>query len=981
MDFKALLGRCSLAVSVLAGAAVDAAEKLNGPEMWYSWSGGNISREGIVRDIAEISAAGVSGIHLLHCERKIDDVWTNICPVQVHCMDENWMEMISFLGEECRRKGVKLALQNCPGWSQSGGPWVPIEHAMRDIAKAVAVVTGGGKFALPAIPEEYSDKDSDWRDVALMAFPLPAGETQGELKPVKIESEGKMGLERVFKFARPETVRSVEFPPLSLYNLNYPYHAPWITVAVEARADGRWEKVFEGKLPKSNWQDRNFKLPLTVACDEKTSDEWRITMKCDLEIHRNPVPKFYARARQNNWEMKTGRMLRSLMRTPFPEQDASAWIKSSEIIVFSGRDRLELPAGRDWMVMRIGNVNAKKINKPAPPSATGWECDKLDPAGIEAHYAGYVGLLKRGVLKHTLTGMLVDSWECGGQTWTGKMPEYFLEGCGYEITRHLPSLFGMIVDSPAATEKFLTDYRRLVGNLITRNYFKRMAELARADGLRVVYETAFGDIVNGDMLEYWKYSDEPMCEFWSPHVDRIAGHVSSHAFKPVRPCSSAAHVYGRPRVTAEAFTSWGISWRECPRQLKGEADRHFARGVTHLAINNYLHFPSADSPAPGRVTGPNGSPITYKQPWWRAMRDFTGYFRLCEEKLESGLPANDVLWYLGDAVDHLPDAYAEFPEGYQFDYLGHDALMTAIECRDGVFVNSLGTKWRVLWVPDDYLMLPDTKAKLDAFAAAGGKVVYGGIGALKAALAGTVKPMVETEPRLGDAPNEDFMWIARDDGGKMRYFVCGGKKGWRGFVKFRAEGPATILDPVTRKRRAWRNGGPIELAADESLFVEFERPVEFGEWTLTLPPESGATGAVRSDIPLSWSSVKEFPRQVRAFSGTGVYETVFTLPEEGGWVLDLGEVETVAEVFVNGESVGRLWSNPYRVDIGALAKRGENTLKIAVSGTQRNKVIYETGLPPEKRTLLMKPTPGYWPKAEDPFDPAGLIGPVRVERK
>ena len=973
-------------ISVLAAAggflltSAGELQKLCGPEMWYSWNGGSVGKPGIVRDIEEISAAGVSGIHLLHCERKVDAEWAGVCPQQIRCMDENWMKMVEFLGQECNRKNVKLTFQNCPGWSQSGGPWVPIEHAMRDIAYASAVVKGGERFDIPAIPDEHADKDGDWRDVACLAFPLPEGEVRGELKPAKVEPKDKMGLVRTFRFAQPETVRSVEFPPLSLYNLNYPYHAPWISVSIEARTTNGWESVFEGKLPKSNWQDRNFKLPLTIACNERTSDEWRITMRNSMPIHRNPMPKFFACARQNNWEMKTGRMLRSLMRVPFPAQNEAAWIKSSEIVVLGKGVPQELPAGRDWMVMRFGNVNSRRVNKPAPPSATGWECDKLDPAGIEAHYAGYIGMLKRGVLKSSLSGMLVDSWEVGGQTWTGKMPEYFRKACGYDITLHLPSLFGMVVDSPAATEKFLTDWRRLNGDLITKNYFKRMAELAHADGLRVVYETAFGDIVNGDMLEFWKYSDEPMCEFWSPHDDRQTGHVCCHAFKPVRPCSSAAHVYGRSRVTAEAFTSWGVTWRENPRQLKGEADRHFARGVTHLAINNYLHAPVAENPPPGRYSGANGSPFTYCNPWWHAMRDFTSYFRLCEEKLESGLPANDVLWYLGDAVDHLPDAYADFPEGFAFDYLGHDALMTAIECRDGVFVNQLGTKWRVLWVPDDYLMLPATKARLDAFAAAGGKVVYGGVDALKKSLAGT-KPMVVTEPRLGDAPNEDLMWIARNDGGKMRYFVCGGKKGWKGFVTFRAEGLATILNPVTLQRRAWRNGGPIELAADESIFVEFEPQVQFGKWKLTLPPESGAAAAAETDRAESWSSLGQFSREVQAFAGTGVYETEFTLPEAGSWVLDLGKVEAVAEVFVNGKKAGKLWSSPYRVDISAFARQGRNTLKIAVSNTQRNKIIYELSLPQEKRTLVMKPIPGYWPKADDPFDPSGIAGPVKIERQ
>jgi hypothetical protein len=200
-------------------------------------------------------------------------------------------------------------------------------------------------------------------------------------------------------------------------------------------------------------------------------------------------------------------------------------------------------------------------------------------------------------------------------------------------------------------------------------------------------------------------------------------------------------------------------------------------------------------------------------------------------------------------------------------------------------------------------------------------------------------------------------------------------------VKFRAEGPATILDPVTLKRRAWRNGGAIELAADESVFVEFEEPVKFGKWTLRLPPESGAERAVETDTAESWSSLAQFPREVQSFAGTGIYETEFTLPEAGEWVLDLGQVEAVAEVFVNGRKVAKLWSSPYRVDISAFARKGKNALKLAVSNTQRNKVIYELSLPPEKRKLIMKPIPGYWPKAEDPFDPSGISGPVKIERR
>ena len=142
-------------LSLCAGAA----EKIVGPEMWYCWLGGNVAKPGITREMEEIAKAGVSGIHMMHCEIKGDTVpWTNICPVQVHCMDANWNDAMSFLGDECRRVGLKLTVQNCPGWSQSGGPWVPIEHAQRDIAAAVSLVRGGGRFALPPIPKANASR-------------------------------------------------------------------------------------------------------------------------------------------------------------------------------------------------------------------------------------------------------------------------------------------------------------------------------------------------------------------------------------------------------------------------------------------------------------------------------------------------------------------------------------------------------------------------------------------------------------------------------------------------------------------------------------------------------------------------------------------------------------------------------------------------------------------------------------------------------
>ena len=953
-------------------------DKLIGPELWYGWGGGNVSKAGIERDIREIAKIGVSGIHMMHCDRPGSEVWTNMCPLPIHCMDENWADAMSFLGDECRKRGVALTVQNCPGWSQSGGPWVPIEHAQRDIAAAVSFVKGGGMFDLPPIPEKNADADSDWRDIALVAFPAPAGEAEGALEPVSME-EREGGDVRIFTFAKPVTIRTIDFPQPNIYSKKYPYHAPWIEATFEARTEKGWETAFKGFLPKSSWRD--YVYSLNVACDEHTAKTWRLTLRHKYPFQRNPLPKFYAFARQTNWEMKSGRVLRSLMRVPYPNQTADAWVKGADIRMFGAGDAHVLPEGRDWVVMRFGNVNSKRVNAPAPKEATGWECDKLDPAGIEACFKGYVGYLNDGPLKGgRLYGMLVDSWECFGQTWTMRMPEYFRDACGYDVMKHLPSLFGYVIGSPDATEKFLYDWRRLVGDLITKNYFGHMAKLAHAAGLRAIYETAFGDIISGDALEYWKYADEPMCEFWSPHVGAETGHVACHAYKPVRPCTSAAHVYGKRRVTAEAFTEWGVSWRETPDNLQRDANRHFARGVTHLAVNGWPHIPAAEAPPPGKPSGYNNTSFSYKQTWWRGMPLFVDYLRLCETLLESGNPANDVLWYLGDAVDHLPDAYSDFPEGYAFDYLNQDALLTRIEWNGSRFVNPEGTQWRVLWVPDMYFMRPETKAKLDALVAAGGRVVYGGLDALRDALAAAARPDVTTEPRLGDAPNEDFMWIARRDGEAYRYFICAGTNGWRGFVTFRASGQASVFDPVTRRHTAWRNGGAVELVPGQSLFIEFTPSPKFGKWRLTLPEGEGASGPVEMDEPQSWSSLPAFSREAQAFSGTAAYETVFTLPDDGEYELDLGAVETIARVIVNGKEAATLWRQPYRCTLAGLVRTGVNALRVEVSNTWRNRIIHDIPLPEEKRRTWIAPTKYYWPTAKDAFDPAGISGPVSLRR-
>ena len=114
----------------------------------------------------------------------------------------------------------------------------------------------------------------------------------------------------------------------------------------------------------------------------------------------------------------------------------------------------------------------------------------------------------------------------------------------------------------------------------------------------------------------------------------------------------------------------------------------------------------------------------------------------------------------------------------------------------------------------------------------------------------------------------------------------------------------------------------------------------------------------------------------RAFSGTAVYTTELELEEVSGHVmLDLGQVESIARVELNGKTFHDLWAYPYSLDVTNAAKKGRNSLKIEVTNTWYNRLVYEGWLPENKRRT--------WtfrrPSERQPLRDSGLLGPVSVK--
>ncbi len=182
-----------------------------------------------------------------------------------------------------------------------------------------------------------------------------------------------------------------------------------------------------------------------------------------------------------------------------------------------------------------------------------------------------------------------------------------------------------------------------------------------------------------------------------------------------------------------------------------------------------------------------------------------------------------------------------------------------------------------------------------------------------------------------------------------------------------------------------------------------------GPWNVSFPPKLGAPPSAVFEKLISWPEHAE--EGIKYFSGSATYTKEIDLPaamvkKDLELLLDLGKVEVIAEVNVNGKDAGILWKPPFKADITALVKPGKNTLKIRVTNLWINRLIgdefkppyltwkstgkWDVGAPLEWPDWVKDggPVPDtgritfatwhHWSKEDKPV-PSGLIGPVTIQ--
>lgn len=719
------------------------------PRVWWHWIGGNVSREGAKLDLEWMQRVGVGGFHAFTGELSIKAPL--VVPKRITFMSPEWKEAMRDAMRFAAPTGMEVGIAGSPGWSHTGGPWVPAEDGMKKYVWSETRVRGGAPFtgtlATPpgvsgpfqAIPigGRGAKGPQLYRDARVIAFRTPAAEAAAgrptltasnavALAPVASgDLSGKVRLPAAAEGAWIEA-RYAAPVELSAVSLGLPAGA---RVEVHAEEGGTFRKIGGTKVD-STAELFHPLVQQTVAVKPTRAAVFRVLLwpieqpargPMGPEPQGPPVPpantieltkvEFLTGNRVDRFEAKTG-FQPSLGLDDYPTPTGVGAIPVKGVIDLTARLRPDgkldwTPPRGDWTVLRLGWSLTGHTNNPAEPEATGLEVDKFDPAAVRRYIERYFAMYREATGAELgpkgIQTLLTDSWEAGVQNWTPRIAEEFRKRRGYDLTPYLPVLAGRVVGSAGASDRFLVDFRRTLEEMVADNHQKVLAEAAHARGM-VYYTEVQGDTPRAiaDGMTVKARSDIPTAEYWYRNFSAGPGQYTLKA--DMEEAASAAHVYGKPLAAAESLTVAALydPWSFSPRMLKPVADEIFAHGINRIIYHESHHQPLVDK-KPGLMLGLFGQFFNRNDTWAEDAKPWVDYLARTSQMLQEGRYVADVAYFYGEERN-LTELFrtkpnTDVPSGYRYDYINPEALLTLLSVKDGRLVTPSGMDYRVLYVP------------------------------------------------------------------------------------------------------------------------------------------------------------------------------------------------------------------------------------------------------------------------------------------
>src|SRR5437773_2630533 len=176
------------------------------PRVWWHWMNGNISQEGIKLDLEWMHRVGIAGFQNFDAALQTPQVVDK----RLAYMTPEWKDAFKYAIHLGDQFGMEMAIAGSPGWSDTGGPWVPPSQGMKKYVCSETVVEGGkpftgklihppsstGAFQNIGVREEFgrparTTPPQFYSDAIVVAFRLPSGESREGAEQAKITSSGE----------------------------------------------------------------------------------------------------------------------------------------------------------------------------------------------------------------------------------------------------------------------------------------------------------------------------------------------------------------------------------------------------------------------------------------------------------------------------------------------------------------------------------------------------------------------------------------------------------------------------------------------------------------------------------------------------------------------------------------------------------------------------------------------------------------------
>ncbi|MCC5928853.1 MAG: hypothetical protein JJU28_06375 [Cyclobacteriaceae bacterium] len=316
---------------------------------------------------------------------------------------------------------------------------------------------------------------------------------------------------------------------------------------------------------------------------------------------------------------------------------------------------------------------------------------------ITARLKTVLGNLENRALKYLYN----DSYEVNSGIWTPGLHKSFDSLRGYEMALWLPVLDGFTVESTDYSHRFMFDYQKVLSDLIIENHYREGTRLCEEQGLGFAAEAGGpGAPIHNVPFEDLKALGAlsiPRGEFWNKHP-------KLEQLQIVKGIASAAHIYNKKYVEAEAFTSVWL-WQEGPAELKPLADRAMAEGLNRFVYHTFPHVPP-EAGKPGWVYN-FGTLINTTRAWWPLSSGFHNYLARCSYMLQQGNFVVDVAWYYGDKAPNFASPAVKIPglsEGYDYDAINTEILLEKMQVRDGKLCLPHGQCYELLILKNEEAM-------------------------------------------------------------------------------------------------------------------------------------------------------------------------------------------------------------------------------------------------------------------------------------